>query len=287
MTFLARGSRPAVFAAALVFATLLALAVWNPAGEFWTGVEPPKAQCEAYDAAKLATLPRATEELYDPVALRRLFREPQNTVSNFAYLAVGLFVWLRSRTVAARTFALACGFLAAGSGLYHASLLPEWRLLDMMGVYAALFTLVAAGLRLGEHRPRPLRLVAHGAVFLAAAWCAIHRNDFRWWDRFKPLDSTNLVLALIGALALLAGRAVWRAPPPERRRAWSLFAALAVFGPLAGAGGQGDRFAGFWADPHAMIQGHSVWHVCGAAALGVAFVLFAEPPAGTTQNTQV
>jgi len=250
------------------------VATWNPRGDFWDGVEPPKAQCEAYQPEMLTSLPSASMELYDPRALDRLFREPQNTVSNLAYACVAWMVLTTSAGASSRSFALACLFLAFGSGIYHASLLPEWRLIDIMGVYAALATLLAHGCwKQTRRRPSGVALMAMGAVWLAAVWCAIHRNDFRCWG-FKPLDSKTVVVAFVAITSLLALAAVWRARRPLRTALALRAAAVAVLAPLAFAGGLGDRFHGFWADPNALIQGHTVWHTAGALALLLVHDLF-------------
>ncbi|HLP01003.1 MAG TPA: hypothetical protein VK163_03180 [Opitutaceae bacterium] len=251
---------------------------YNPRGDFWGGVEPPKAQCEAYAPDRLSSLTKLSSEIYSAEALNRLVREPQNTVTNLAYAVAGVVALSLGVTPLARSFALACVFLAFGSGMYHASLLPEWRLIDMMGVYAVLFSLALCGLTEVRHIRPSLRtsLLVAGGTWVLAFWCTIHRNDFRWWG-FKPLDSTTVVLVMIG---LNSGLVLYRFTRFATRRLfphWTLLGALAVFGPLAGAGGQGDRFRGFWADPQAIIQGHSVWHVAGGAALLLAFGLFYLP----------
>jgi hypothetical protein len=125
----------------LGMAAMVAAVFSNPTGDFWHAVEPPKAQVEAYNPARLASAIKLDSAVYDPIRLNRLVREPQNTLSNLAYILVGLIVAIRSSQAASRIFALACVFLGAGSAAYHASLLPEWRLLDILGVYTALFLL--------------------------------------------------------------------------------------------------------------------------------------------------
>lgn len=259
----------------VIVAFVLLVHRFNPVGDFWGTVEPPKAQCEAYSPEKLVTLSRATTELYDQHALDRLIREPQNTVTNLAYVFVGIAALALGFGVLERSFGLAGVFLGTGSGLYHASLLPEWRLIDMMGVYAILFALALIGfVSVTEiHLPKLRQLLVAGLSWLAAVWCTIHRNDFRWWG-FKPLDSTTVVLVMIALCTILAIWKMTRLGSQRTAHHWAFLLGTATLGPLAGAGGQGDRFHGFWADPTALIQGHSVWHVAGAAALLCCFALF-------------
>jgi hypothetical protein len=45
--------------------------------------------------------------------------------------------------------------------------------------------------------------------------------------------------------------------------------------PIAFAGGQGDRFGGFLANPDGFLQGHAVWHTLGAVAILAAYEVFA------------
>lgn len=123
--------------AAPLFAALVALAIWNPRGDYWGAAEFRKAQCEAYDTATLRTTTRLSEAVYAPTRLARLFREPQNTISNLAHAIVGLAILLAATQPASRALGLAGLFLGFGSGVYHASLLPEWRMIDIHGVFAA------------------------------------------------------------------------------------------------------------------------------------------------------
>src|SRR5690349_1226170 len=110
----------------LVFVTWLA-----PSGNYWKSVEPPKAQVEAYDVSRVHSEPTLTSAVYDPRKLDRLVREPQNTISNLAYACAGFAILVAARTPAAKMLGLAGIFLGFGSGMYHASLLPEWRMVDI------------------------------------------------------------------------------------------------------------------------------------------------------------
>ncbi len=249
---------------------------FNPAGDFWKSAEIPKAQLEACDPRKLVSWAAPTTALYREEALHRLVREPQNTISNLAYFFTGFAVLLAAATVPGRALGLAGIFLALGSGLYHCSLLPEWRLIDILGVYVVLGTLLVLGLggivRGWSSGWRAWAWPA--AAWVAAAWMGIHRNDYRWgW--FKPFDSTVVVAAgMAGGFVLVA--LAWRKiAVQDRRRAAALSAGMTGCFVVAILGGQGDRAGGFWANPNGLIQGHAVWHVAGAAALLLAYEIFA------------
>jgi len=253
---------------------LLIVVAWNPRGDFWGPVEEPKAQCEAYDAARLKTMPVLSSAIYDRAKLDRLIREPQNTISNLPYAVVGLAVLFSARRPLSRSWAIGCIFLGFGSGMYHAALLPEWRLIDILGVYVALFGLTAIALSAQLRNPMKLsyEITMASAVWIIAFWTGIHRNDVRLGG-FKLFDSTYVVVAAVAFSSILALRSFVRAK--DKRRSVFSLAALVIAAPLAFAGGLGDRFGGFLADPDALIQGHSIWHSCGAIALLVSYEIFA------------
>ncbi len=198
-----------------------ALLWWNPVGDFWGGVEFPKAQCEAYSRAQLSTGGKLSEAVYDETALRRLIREPQNTISNLAYLWLGVAVIFAGWGVAGRMLGGAAVVLALGSGIYHASLLPEWRLIDIVGVYLVLFMLVylAVSVWWTQLRNGWSGWIGSGLVWVGATLAAIYRNDVRLGG-FKFFDSTYVVGALVGMGSVLCVAAVMRISREKRRAAW-------------------------------------------------------------------
>jgi hypothetical protein len=195
---------------------------------------------------------------------------------------VGLAVLLAARRPASRALGFAAIFLGIGSGIYHASLLPEWRMVDILGVYAVLYCLLLVGL--SALRPA-FALGAAEWVGALAAWAAaiytgVHRNDVRIGG-FKLFDSTYVVVAsvVLGcAMALWAFRVV-----KDRCAYWRAAVTLAVAAPVAFAGGLGDRFGGFFASPDGAVQGHAIWHTLGAVAILAAYEVFAAT--GFDQST--
>src|SRR5262245_7221878 len=91
-----------------LFLLLCTVALWNPDTRFWGGVESPKAQVEAYDDAKLKSAQALDSSIYDQAKLHRLLREPQNTVSNLAFAAVGFAIGCACRRQLSKNFAAAC-----------------------------------------------------------------------------------------------------------------------------------------------------------------------------------
>jgi ceramidase len=265
------GIAKAAIATVPLLLVLWVIAAWNPRGEFWSGVEPPKAQGEAWDPARLAAARTLDSSIYDPAKLCRLIREPQNTVSNLAYAFVGLALGFSCRRRLSRSLAAACLFLALGSGLYHASLLAEWRLLDILGVYVVLFSLLSVGLAAALRRAFSEFGLAAG-IWIFAFYAGIHRNEVRIVG-FKIFDSTYVVAACVAAgvaLALLSLRHIADDRSYVRRALVLAAAALGAF-----FGGLTDRFGEVWANPGAIVQGHAVWHTLGAVALLAAYEIFA------------
>lgn len=245
----------------------------NPAGDYWKSVEPPKAQCEAYQSNRVRMPAVLSLEVYDPAKLNRLIREPQNTVSNLPYALAGLAILLAGRRPASFGLGLAGLFLGFGSGMYHASLLPEWRMIDILGVYAVLYFLLLIGAatsfsRLREHRLAWALVVA---TWLAAIYTGVHRNDIRWFG-LKLFDSTYVFVASV-ALGCLFALMAYR----QAKNRTDYLKAMTVFvlsTALSFAGGAGDRFNGFWAGPELFIQGHAVWHTFGAVSLLAIYEIF-------------
>ncbi|HEY8993309.1 MAG TPA: ceramidase domain-containing protein [Lacunisphaera sp.] len=247
-------------------AILVGVAIWNPAGDFWKTVEAPKAQCEAYHSDRVRMPTVLSAEVYDPLKLNRLVREPQNTLSNLPYALAGLAILLAGRKTVSIGLGLAAVFLGFGSGLYHASLLPEWRMIDILGVYAVLYLLLLMGAatmasRLSNPVLAPILTIG---VWLAAIYTGVHRNDIRVFG-LKLFDSTYVFVAAVALGCLFAILAYKRAN--NRSGYLRAMAVFALSASISFAGGIGDRFGGFCAAPESIIQGHAVWHTFGAVSL--------------------
>lgn len=265
--------RRAIVVSLPLIAVLLGLTIWNPAGDYWKSVEPPKAQCEAYHAERVHTQKILTSEIYDQEKLNRLIREPQNTVSNLPYAVAGLAILVAGRKPASYGLGLAGVFLGFGSGMYHASLLPEWRMVDILGVYAVLYGLLLVGAVAPNKRwsngvPGWILVISTWAV---AVYTGVHRNDIRVLG-LKLFDSTYVFVAAVAIGCLLAVLAYRHARDrPGYLKAMGVFALSTI---LSFTGGLGDRFGSFWAAPEFFIQGHAVWHTFGAVSLVALYEAF-------------
>lgn len=256
-----------------LLAALLGLSIWNPPGNHWKTVEPPKAQAEAYHSDRVRMPAVLSMDVYDPVKLNRLIREPQNTISNLPYALAGLAILLAGRKPASIGLGIAAIFLGYGSGMYHASLLPEWRMIDILGVYAVLYLLLVVGSSTIACRisTGPVGWALVAGAWLAAIYTGVHRNDVRIYG-LKVFDSTYVFVTAVAIGCLLAVVAFFRTQ--DRRRYLKAMIIFAISTTISFSGGIGDRFGGFWANPNFIIQGHAVWHAFGAISLLAVYEAF-------------
>lgn len=232
----------------------------------------------------------AAEELDRPIYAERVhvgsvFRTRANTWSNLAFFLPGLYAlalgladrraprldpapdprsaragYLRATPALSGLFGLACLYLGLGSALFHASLTRLGQQLDVGAMYTPLLALLAVSAgrsrpRLGRHSTWPL---------LAAVWVAASALLFLFkWQLPARLLMPALILAYCAARGLEHARGVH---PAGRWLALSggclLLAVVCRELDVAG------RFSG----PDAWLQGHAVWHLLCAGALGAGYL---------------
>lgn len=264
--------------------TLMVAVVAALAAERFTWGEPeiPKAQCEALDAA---TLPPAVKNLFMRAYRTRvataIVRESQNTWSNLAFVFVGVLVIAGDRRVFTRLLGAALIALGLASGLYHASLLPAWRTVDVATMGWVSFALVCVGGAAVSRRFAALSVttqLAIGSVGGALAIVAgVFRNDVRLAG-MKPFDSTYTTIAGVAAVFILlalglliaARQRVPLRPLTARLGLLALVVAAAAFCQI------NDRPGRCLCAPDGLVQGHAVWHLLMAAAAALAYDLFAR-----------
>lgn len=256
------------------------LAAWA-AGRFaWGEPEAPKAQCEALDAA---TLPPAVKNTFMRAYHARIatavVREPQNTWSNLAFVLVGALIFARDRSAFARLLGAALVALGLASGLYHASLSPAWRTVDVAAMGWVSFALVCVGAAAVSPRIarlNPVAQLALGATGGALAMiAAVFRNDVRLAG-VKPFDSTYTTIGGVAVIFVLlalgvlfsARRRLPVRPLLLRLGLLALVVAAAAFCQL------NDRPGLCLCAPDGAVQGHAAWHVLMAAAAALAYALF-------------
>lgn len=184
-------------------------------------------------------------------------REPANTWSNLAYIAVGLWLLWRGRREGRLTtmFGAASGVLGVCSGIYHASTTFLTQMLD----FAAMYTYAGLPLllnlrRLGLAGGSLVRTCVLGVVSLTAITPLVHKAGL-------PIQGIVglLILGILVSEAVLARRG-----PAPRGWFWASLGLLT----LAGLASVLDvtRLA---CDPHNhWLQGHAVWHLLTAGAVG-------------------
>jgi hypothetical protein len=234
---------------------------------------------------------RESSELRHPAYAERVyvndvFRTRANAWSNLAYVLVGLYCialawhdfrhpcperagYLVQTPALGLTFGLACCYLGAGSGLFHASLTRLGQQLDVAAMYAPLLALIA--LNFGRWIPRltlgnghrnlltwPLLIVFVGVASLLLF-------IYKW-----SMSSRNVLSTLIATVAFFAVLDRFRA---SRKLAvcWLVWSsAVLVAAVLCRQLDVAGRFTG----PDAWLQGHTLWHLLTSLSLGCMYLYY-------------
>lgn len=243
---------------------------WIFSEQQWEAPEPPRVQGEALELIGDGLARHRPEALALPV------REFQNTWSSLSYVLIGVVMALRATSFAGRLVGLALVGLGWGCGIYHASIMPAWRLFDIIGMYWVVYALIVYG-AVGILCQKPL----HGwggnilgfSVAIAAIATSVHRNDWRLFG-FKFFDSTYVAVWGFFLVGLLVVINIWQAKPAIRGKAiaWGIGSLVGIG--MAATCQLGDRVGGFLFAPKAIIQAHAIWHLLTAAAVGMAYEVF-------------
>ncbi len=216
-----------------------------------------------------------------------LVEQPVNAASSLGFVAVGLWVlWFGSRSAApgrivreralTRSYAAVAILLGIGSILFHAAMTEwgGWADLVAMHAFLTLFLLYEAA-TLWRRSTRWL-LRTHAAVNLglaAALWIMDKGNG-------KFVFGTLLVLTVV------LNRAVLRPGRLVRRDARWFWAGVGAYlgGNVVSAA---SRTGGPWCDPGGVLQGHGLWHLAAAFAVGCFFLYLAGEEIGVAEGTEV
>jgi hypothetical protein len=205
------------------------------------------------------------DQCFCEVTHDQLVRQPVNALSGLSFVGVGLF-WLvlrrrkhvhavsesDRRDPAEYLLATAAVILGAGTVFYHASLTLVGQTVDLFGMYL-LVTVVALSILARAGLLSPRMIIALGVVINALLLVLlIVAPEYR---RIVFATLVVIVVALESGVGRRAGRR-------DRRVFWAALATVA---------------GGFviWAldytriacSPLSWVQGHAVWHLCGAAAV--------------------
>jgi hypothetical protein len=229
----------------------------------------------------LSDTPLRTKHGFNEAVYGSIYRQRANTLSNLAYVLVGLYViayaWWDYRRPTKETdpyavqhpalmalFGVACIELGIGSGLMHAAMTSWGHKLDVLGMVSVLFTLAALhfarwipSIRVGG-RPWPTWPVLGFLAVVISIYVVLNLSNFG--------SGNSAYAALIGifvASAVLEG--VYG--KTSRQHRWRVLALVSLA--LAFYIWNLDR-AGRFSSPDSWFQGHAIWHVLTAVTLGSA-----------------
>jgi hypothetical protein len=236
----------------------------------WGAPEIPKAQGEAFVVSPEAAIPQ-----YQARVASAIIREPKNTWSNLAFVFVGALIAAHDRRMFARLLGAALCGLGLASGLYHASLLPAWRTVDVATMGWVTFALGCVGIsavwrdKLDSVARFYPGIGAAGSVLAMLA--AVFRNDVKLAG-IKPFDSTYTTVAGVAFISFLLLAAFLSR---QERPSWSRLSLIAGGVGLAIACQLGDHPRRWFSNPESAVQAHAVWHVLMAAAVALTYDTFA------------
>lgn len=245
-------------AVVLVFAALMGGAA-GPSGAEWPGgesgcIEAGECDCEA---------PRGEGPT-----------QPANTVSNLAFVVVGLAVLVRIGRDRGRlsaldhaghsslyrgVFGFVAVFLGIGSAAFHGSLTEWGGWLDLVSMFAVITFVIAFDLAV-------LRGWS-GRRFFGVFSISLASLALVQW----PLDNSRgkFVFGALLAVALAIEGAL-AAAHIDRDRRW-LWGSLVTYG-IAQVVWLSSRSEGPWCDPDSLVQGHALWHVLAAVSVALIYV---------------
>jgi hypothetical protein len=234
----------------------------------------------------LCDAPLPTKHGFNEALHGSIYRQRANTLSNLAYVLVGLYViayaWWDYRRPTKETdpyavrhpalmglFGVTCIEVGIGSGLMHAAMTPWGHKLDVLGMVAVLTTLSALhfarwipSIRVGgQYWPTwPVHglLAVTISIFLAVN---VHMFGGAGNTAYAVLIG---IVGIVMALEHFFGKT-------SRQYRWSVLALVSLA--LAFYIWNLDR-AGQFSSPESWFQGHAIWHMLTAVSLGSAAVLY-------------
>ncbi len=235
--------------------------------------------------ASAAKWPTGTETFFNErISGRSIYRTPASTLSNLAYVFVGLYVlayalydhrrpttasdpYVVRRPGVLAYFGLVCIFLGYGSGHMHASISGAGHWYDILGMYGSLVAILAVhwGRWMPDLPLGKIRLPAWPMLVIAA--CAvtyyIASNDARF-------GAVRIFAVLIGAIMASFGIAFALRWTRVQHRWYVLSGACFGIAYLIWNLANANRFT----PPDSWFQGHAVWHLLTAFSLGFMATLY-------------
>jgi hypothetical protein len=192
-------------------------------------------------------------------------KQPANTLSNFGFILMGLWLATRAKNWRAASFATVIAFLGPGSMALHAGMTSLGGGIDV----ASMFLFIGFALLIDAARLNPFvearfsTAAAAGAAGLFALGVRFHRHGipmFAWL--------ITLFVAAEVFVRLKGGG------PARDRRLLALASAFFFTGYVCWK--LSEKSTGPWCWPTSPFQGHAFWHLFSALAAGTIY-LYLEP----------
>ncbi|OYY89655.1 MAG: hypothetical protein B7Y45_11030 [Sphingomonas sp. 28-66-16] len=198
-----------------------------------------------------------------------LIVQPANSWSSMGFVLIGCLIILLARDrgwrsamppVAAQVFGITAIFVGLGSLLLHATLTLWGQFFDVMGMYLVGAFMLVSALARWRRIPDRLAIILYLLLCAALIGVLIAMPDVRRW-----LFAVVLLVAIIVELGFA------RSLRPGAMLRYYLLGMLV----------QAIAF-GIWildqsgtvCSPRSLFQGHAVWHLLGAVALGMSFLYY-------------
>lgn len=204
-------------------------------------------------------------------------RQPANALSGLSFVGVGLLALSRRRRqhrqapesgggeLAQYLFAIAALVIGVGTVFYHASLTFVGQTLDVFGMYLFV-TMIGLSILI-----RRWSLSARTTVVLGVVVNTLLLVLLIAAPEYRRIVFAGLVVVLMG----LESSTGWRKEAGGRRGFWLATAILA-----GGFVVWAMDYTRIVCSPASWLQGHAVWHLCGAAAVWFAMRYYAGPDTG-------
>ena len=195
-----------------------------------------------------------------------LMLQPANTWSSFGYVLIGSLMLAMPYNrdpdsaltgISGRTLGVTAIVVGVGSGLLHATLTLWGQFFDVLGMYLVGSFLLVSAIARWCRIPDGAAVAIYAFLCLSLVTILIVAPEVRRW-LFAVLLIAAIVMELVFA----------RKQRPGAKIAfylWGLAATATAFGIWVL-----DQ-DGVICAPHSLLQGHSVWHLLGAASLWLSF----------------
>lgn len=213
-----------------------------------------------------------------------IIQQPANSWSNlgfaFAGIAIGIHAWrsfeqrarsvaryenrMRSRLLYPVLYACVAAFVGPASMALHASTTVWGGVIDLM----SMFFWAAFALAYGLTRVFELDDVR----FVRSYFGLVAIISIVYLGNLVPVSGSAIFGIILGLYSLTEGWIMWQRPDLSAKRSW-LWATLVIFLTAFGIW-LPSRTGGPLCDPHSLVQGHAIWHLLNAMAMGTLYLFY-------------